>query len=179
MNMFDTPDAGVGLEARTVVATVLAERHPSLPNRVRLAWEEADGTAAADWAVPLRGVLPRPRDRVLAVFPGNGAGPVVTGILDRLVDAETPPAEDGPRLRLAPGEALRIAGPDGRPWLEIAEDPEGGGPRLRFLVPPEGLDLPGTLRLAADAIEIEARRGEIRMDAHGDVRVSGEIVHLN
>jgi len=179
MNMID-PAAVAGVAAaQSVVATVTEERHPSLPGRVRLAWEDADGAARADWALTLRGVSPRPRDRVLAVFPGNGAEPVVTGILDRLLDAEEAPAEDGPQLRVAPGEALRIAGPDGTPWLEIAEDPDGGGPRLRFLVAVEGLDLPGVLRLAADSVEIAARRGEIRLDAHGDVRVRGEIVRLN
>ena len=88
-------------------------------------------------------------------------------------------AERGPSLRLAEGEALRIAGPDGTPWLESAPGPAGGAPRLRLLVPAEGLELPGLLRIAADAVETAARTGEIRMTAHGDVRVKGEIVRLN
>ena len=164
-------------DAQTVLAKVLADRHPSLDGRVRIEWEEA-GECRAAWALSIRGVAPRPRDSVLVALPGNGAEPVVTGILDRLHPEAEPLCERGPDLRVEEGEALRVEGPDGTPWLEVSRGSDGGGPRLRFLVEPEGLDMPGVLRLAADMIELSARC-EIRIEAEGDTLVRGETVQLN
>jgi len=179
MNVFDPAMPADLAEGQSLVATVLDARHPTMEGRFRLGWEGADGPTREGWAIGLRGVAPLPRYRVHAALPENGAELVITGILDRVATEDRPATDAGPSLSVAAGEALRITGPDGQPWLEIVEDPEGGGPRLRFLVPAEGVDLPGVLRLAADAVEIAARSGEIRMSAHGDVRVKGEIVRLN
>jgi len=161
----------------TLLATVTEETNPALPARVRVCWEDENGAERSMWVARLQGLVPRLDDRVIVTFPGNGAEPVVTGVLDSLASTPDPRRTGGPNLTLKQDERLQISGPDGKPWLEVEAHPEG--PRLRFLVSPEGLDLPGTVKISGDAVELKARKGEIRLDASGDVRVVGEIVRLN
>ncbi len=161
----------------TILATIVEEAHPALPARVRVSWKDGDGAERAMWVAKLQGLVPRREDRVIVTFPNNGAEPVVTGVVDSLSPKPDPRRNQGPNLVLKEDERLQIAGPDGKAWLEVEAHPEG--PRLRFLVPPEGLELPGTVKITGDAVELKARRGEVRLDASGDVCVSGEIVRLN
>ena len=41
------------------------------------------------------------------------------------------------------------------------------------------VELPGTLTLRADALELAARTGDVRIEARGDVRVNGDHIRLN
>ena len=172
----DIKDAALAVGS-TILATVAEEAQPALPGRVRVCWEDGDGAERSMWVARLQGLVPRLDDKVIVTFPNNGADPVVTGVVDSLASKPDLRRTEGPNLVLKEDERLQISGPDGKAWLEVEAHPEG--PRLRFLVPPEGLDLPGTVKISGDAVELKARKGEIRLDASGDVRVMGEIVRLN
>jgi hypothetical protein len=50
---------------------------------------------------------------------------------------------------------------------------------VRLLVDAADVSMPGRLRLAADELELEARQGEVRVSAAGDVKVQGEVIRLN
>lgn len=172
----DIKDAALAV-GNTILATVVEEAQPALPARVRVSWEDGDGAERSMWVAKLQGLVPRRDDRVIVTFPNNGAEPIVTGVVDSLAPKPDLRRTEGPNLVLKEDERLQISGPDGKAWLEVEAHPEG--PRLRFLVPPEGLDLSGTVKISGDAVELKARNGEIRLDASGDVRIMGEIVRLN
>jgi len=172
----DIKDAALAV-GNTILATVAEEARSALPARVRVSWEDGDGAERSMWVVKLQGLVPRLDDKVIVTFPSNGAEPVVTGVVDSLARKPDLRRTEGPNLVMKEDERLQISGPDGKPWLEVEAHPEG--PRLRFLVSPEGLDLPGTIKISGDAVELKARQGEIRLDASGDVRIMGEIVRLN
>jgi hypothetical protein len=163
--------------ATTVIGAVDSIAHPVLEHHVRVSWTTTDGAAHARWLPVLQGLVVRSGDRVLVTRPDNADTPVVTGVLDGVRPRRDPPRERGPELRLEADEALRICGPDGTAWLEVqATD---AGPRVSLLVSPEGFEVPGALRFSGESVELEARTGEVRVKAHGDVRIDGEMVHLN
>lgn len=162
----------------TSIGVCVEGQHPTLQGRSLVRWRDAAGERHEAWIPRLRELRPSRGDRVLLGHPGNHDEPVVMGVLDGLGRrAAPPPTEDGPMVRLAPHEALRVADADGTPLLEIRSTE--GGPSVRLLAPAAGVDMPGTLRLSADDIELEARTGEVRVRAAGDVKVAGEIVRLN
>lgn len=174
-------DPGARAPADPAVALVglcLAAEHPTLPGRARICWRRADGTTEDAWLPQLQGVRAREGDRVLLSAPGNHDEQIVVGVLDGVAGPPVaPPSEHGPVLRLAEDEALRIAGPDGQPILEVK--PTAAGPEVRLFAPPAALTFPGSFRVSADQIELEARKGEVRIEAAGDVKVTGEIIRLN
>lgn len=172
------PDAAVRPAGGTVLGVCTGGEHPSLQGRARVRWREPDGAEREAWLATLRGLAPRRGDRVLLTTPGSHDEPVVLGVLDGLRGRdEGPPADGGPLLRLGAGEAVRVASQDGTPLLEVRAGDEG--PRIRLLTGSAAVSMPGTFRISADDVELEARRGEVRIDAAGDVKVAGEIVRLN
>jgi hypothetical protein len=177
MNSYDPffPEAGLGTQ-ETLVGEVVDAAHPSLANRRRVTWTDGTGEPSSAWALCLSGVVARPGDRVVLVLPSNSAEAVVVGVIDPVVERAVP-AERGPALHLERDEALRIAGPDGRDWLEVQARPEG--PRVLLLVETGEVSLKGAVTVTADALEFRARQGEIRMSASSDIRIAGETVHLN
>ena len=116
--------------------------HPTLPGRARIRWIGTDGGEREAWLPQLQGVRARPGDRVLLATPGNHDEAIVAGILDGLGPTVlAPAAEAGPLLRLAEDEALRIAGPDGQPILEVR--PSATGPEVRLFTNARSPHLPG------------------------------------
>jgi len=172
-------DTAAGLaRAGTLVGTCLADEHQTLAGRAHIRWSGGDGETQDAWLPQLQGVRARQGDRVLLATPGNHDEPIVVGVLDGIGPMVlAPPADEGPLLQLTEDEALRIAGPDGQPILEVK--PTAGGPEVRLFTAPAALTMPGSFRVSADQIEFEARKGEVRIDAAGDVKVSGEIIRLN
>ncbi|NJD11204.1 MAG: hypothetical protein FIB01_12485 [Gemmatimonadetes bacterium] len=161
-----------------LVGICVSDAHPTLRGRVHIRWMSAEGEAQDAWLPQVQGVVAREGDRVLLASPSNHDEQIVIGVLDGLgANIEVPASERGPLLQLAPDEALRIAGPDGQPILEVKVTPTG--PEVRLFVPAEGLQLPGAFRVSAEEIELQARNGELRIDAAGDVKVAGEIIRLN
>jgi len=162
----------------TMVGLCIAGAHPTLPGRVRVCWHLADGTPEDAWLPQLQGIRAREGDRLLLAMPENHDEQIVVGVLDGTAGPlDQQPSEDGPVLRLAEDEALRIAGPDGEPILEVKPTP--AGPEVRLFAPPAALTMPGSFRVSAEQIEFEARQGEVRIAASGDVKVTGEMVRLN
>jgi uncharacterized protein (DUF2345 family) len=66
---------------------------------------------------------------------------------------------------------------EGEPLLEVVR--EASGPVVRLLQAAARIDLPGALRIEADAIELRARTGEVRIEAADDVVVRGGAIRLN
>ena len=100
---------------------------------------------------------------------------MVTGVIDGF--AARPAEERGPVLSLAQGESLRVLGSDGAPLVELRQSPDG--PVVRLLSMDASIELPGKLRLSADAIALHARRGGVEVTATDDVSVQGEAIRLN
>lgn len=152
------------------------DRHPTLQGRVRVRWTDATGGRRDRWVPTLQGVGVREGDRVLLVAMAHEDEPVVTGVIDGF--AARPAAEArGPALSLAQGESLRVLGSDGAPLVELRQSPDG--PVVRLLSMDASIELPGTLRLSADAIALHARRGGVQVTATDDVSVQGEAIRLN
>lgn len=95
-------------------------------------------------------------------------------VLVRAPLAKTSPARV---LQLAQHEALRVIDAQGRPLVDIVSTEDG--PVLQLLGEGTDLDVAGHLRVHADAIEMIARDGELKMLAKDDVIVRGEKVRLN
>lgn len=167
---------GAALPAGAVrIADCVADEHETLLGRVRVRWH--DGEPRESWVPTLAGVVPREGDRVLLVRPDNGLEPVVVGVIDGLLDREAPPRREAARLVLRPDEALKVTTRDGREVVEIHE--EASGPVVRLLDERVDLELAGDLRIGARSIALEARAGDARIRATGDVHVDGETIRAN
>lgn len=167
-----------GAAPGTSVGVCVEGEHSPLRGRSRIRWRDARG-ARHEASVPrLRGLHLNRGDRVLLSHPSNHDEPIIVGVLDGLGRRTAEPlADDGPLVRLGSGEALRVAATDGTPILEVKGTDTG--PEVRLLTQAAGVDVPGTFRVRADEIELEARTGEVRVSAAGDVKVAGEVVRLN
>jgi len=160
-----------------LVGDCVAARHPTLQGRVRISWTDAAGVSGERWLPTLAGVLVREGDRVLLAKPANFDEPVVMGVLDGFTERPEPAALRGPVLSVERDEALHVTTSEGEPLLEIRQ--EDSGPVVRIVKESLDLELPGRLRLSADAIELEARRGPVKVSATDDVVVQGEVIKLN
>ena len=181
----DQPELGASLLASILAAaepgpsgplvgTCTEERHPSLAGRVRIRWE-SHGEFQERWMPCLSHLVVRQADRVLFLLPGNHGEPVVLGVLDGLRERE-PELKELPKLELKADERLRIVDDAGLPLLDLQRTE--GRLELKLAQPGADLSLPGVLRLAADHIEIQARRGMI-LRAGDNVIVQGENISLN
>lgn len=159
------------------VGTCVDPTHPFLRGRVQVRWEDGDGAAHARWLPTLASLAVREGDRVLVTSPTNHDEPVVTGVIDGFTPRPERPTREGASLALKPDERLAITDAEGNALVEVHQGAEG--PVVRVLHAAATVDIPGRLTLRADAIELGARRGEVRIDARGDVRVKGETIRLN
>lgn len=164
-------------DSGSFVAKILQPEHPVLTGRAEISWNMQGGMTDTCWARTLQGHVVRADDMVLVVLPSGSDEPVIIGVLDQIEQREKPVAKHGPHFALKPDEALTITDAHDDPLVQISMT--SNGPNIRLLVPPEGLDVDGALRLSGTEIELEARAGEIRIKAANDVRVEGEIVRLN
>ena len=160
-----------------LIGTCLDTTHPTLHGRCLVFWIDATGLHHQEWLPCLQDIKPKQYDRVLLQQPANWFEPVICGILDGLkgpVDHEPVP---GPSLRLDRNKALHIQDSEDNPILQIEQGE--AGPTLRLLNDDVNIEIKGRLRLAARDIQLAARRGEINLQAKDDVRVQGEMIHLN
>ena len=166
---------------RSVEAPLVGEcvdaRHPTLQGRIRVRWEDPAGATEEQWLPTLQGLVARVADRVLIGQPANFDEPVVMGVLDGFAERPAPEALRGPVLAVEKDEALHVTSSDGEALLEIRQ--EQSGPVVRIVKENLDLELPGKLRLSAEAIELEARRGPVKIGATSDVVVEGEAIKLN
>ena len=177
----DDLDLAVAPARRTPVAPpcmghCLDDRHPTLQGRVRVRWTDAEGARCERWVPTLQGVTVREGDRVLLVALANEMEPVVTGVIDGFT-ARPAVASSGPVVVLAPGESLRVVAADGALLVELRQTSDG--PVVRLFSEAAEIELPGRLRVTADAIALHARRGGVVVTATDDVSVQGEAIRLN
>lgn len=157
------------------VAECLDARHPSLPGRVLVRW--AEGAAGQRWVCALQGTVVRAGDRVLLWQPADWDEPVVVGVLDGLHAPAEAPRVTAATLSLERDEKIQVLTARGDPLVEILAGRDG--PVLRLLRDNVDLELPGSLRVSARAIELRARQGEIAVCASDDLVLQGEFVRMN
>ncbi len=160
-----------------LVGEVVDDRHPSLRGRVRVRWSDLEGQLYERWLPTFQGLPVRVADRVFLQQPANWPEPVVIGVLDGFARRPEVARDERASLELQRDEALRVRTKSGVDLLEVFEG--DAGPVVRLLTGDVDLDIPGAMRVRADAITLEARKGQARIEASDDVIVKGETVHLN
>lgn len=160
------------LEPTPRLGEVLDDRHPALPGRVLT---RVHGVEEAQWLPVVRGACARPGDRVLVTSVVGVDEAVVVAVLDGLEPPGEAAVTPAP-LALRCDEVVQIHDAMGRPLLEVTAGPTG--PQMRLLGDGLTLKTRGTLRLVADALELEATAGHVDIDAAADVHVRGEVIHL-
>lgn len=161
----------------TLVGEVVDTNHPTLRGRVRVRWMDLEGQTFEKWLPQLHGMSVRASDRVLLTRASNWPEHVVTGVIDGFAARPEVERETKAALALLPDEKVRVEASDGTPLLEVFQGE--AGPVVRLLADDVNLELPGSLRVRAQSIEIEATRGQARIKASDDVVVQGEVIHLN
>jgi len=161
---------------QSLVGVCLEERHPTLLGRVRVHLRSGDRMLDA-WLPTLQNLAVRRGDQVLLTQPLNGSDPVVMGVIDGLAHRPARTREAAARLELKEDEVLRIEDAKGRPMLEVRTSETG--PIVRLLQPNLAVEVDGKLRLSAESIHLEARQGQVELEATDDVLIKGEVIHLN
>ena len=169
-------DSGEETGPRSFVGECLDDRHPTIPGRVLVQWTGAGGEACQKWLACLQGIAVRETDRLMLLSPDNWVEPVIIGVLGGF-SVRPRPQRKGPALALKPDEAMRVTTEDGEDILEVHL--EEGGPVVRLFSDDVDIDLPGKLRIRADAIEMKAQKGAVDIEASDDVRIRGERVKMN
>lgn len=159
-----------------LVGECVDDRHPTLSGRGKVKWTDQTGRQREHWLPTLITVTVRVADRVLLQQPGNWDEPIIVGVLDGF-SKRPAPEPGGPRLELPKDEAIHVVTRDGKPLLRIREGK--AGPEVRILDESLELALPGKLRMSAAQIELAATAGNVKIDASGDVDVTGEVINLN
>jgi len=170
----NTLAAGVG---ESLIGECLDDRHPSINGRVLVAWLDADNNQLEKWLPTLQGLAVRKMDRVLVQQPANWPEAVVFGVLDGCADRPEAASHASHSLALKTDEAIRVDSQNGQPLLEIFQQDEQAV--VRLLSEDLNLDLNGKLKINADSIDLNAKRGNVAITSEGDVVVKGEVVELN
>jgi hypothetical protein len=161
----------------SLVGEVVDDKHPALRGRVRVRWKDLEGFLYEKWLPALMGLPVRVSDRVLLTQASNWPEFVVTGVIDGFARRPEIPKGEKAALELKRDEAVRVRSQSGEDLLEVFEDDTG--PVVRLLTGDVDLDIKGKMRVKAESIELEATRGQARIEASDDVIVRGETVHLN
>lgn len=160
-----------------LVGECLDPRHPTLMGRALVRWADAAGGVVERWLPTLLGVTVRAADRVLLLSPASWAEPLIVGVVDGFATRPEPTRAAGAAITLRPDETVRILTDDNACLLEVYRG--DSGPVVRLLQPDVEVELAGSLRLSAKSIALQARQGEVKVQASGDVAVQGERIHLN
>ncbi|MFO0629699.1 MAG: hypothetical protein U0325_29255 [Polyangiales bacterium] len=158
------------------VGTCTDATHPVLRGRVQVRWDDDAGTQTR-WLPTLTSLAVRAGDRVLCTAPTNFDEPVVTGVLDGFSPRPEVPTRAAATLALKGDEHLAITDDAGNALVEVRTG--ANGLVVKLLHAATTVELPGTLTLRADALALAARTGDVRIEAHGDVRVNGDHIRLN
>lgn len=169
----DLPSSPAG----TWAAEVIDDRHPDLVGRVEVRWRDHAGAQSKQRWVPTTWGLPvRRGDRILLQQLENWPEPIVVAVIDGYVRRQ--PGRHVPRrIELRTDEAVEIHGHRGTPLVSIHEGESG--PVVRILSEDLHVDVPGHLRLTGRTVELQATEGSAEIEAHDDVVVRGETIHLN
>ncbi len=164
------------------VARCSDPRHPTLLGRVKVEWQSeagsANGTGYHEWWVPsLHGLSIRAGDRLLMQHELGSPEPIVIGVIDGFMPRPELERHEGPRLEIRSDESLRVHTADGQGLIAIT--PDETGYVVRLLQADARLAVSGKLSISADELELKAASGSVRIEASDDVRLIGEVVHLN
>jgi hypothetical protein len=101
----------------------------------------------------------------------------VTGGVDGFTRRPEPKCETAAVLEIQRDEAVRVRSVDGQDLIEVFQSADG--PVVRLLDEDVHLELPGTLRVQAARIALEATQGSVEINASDDVNVRSEVINLN
>lgn len=170
--------AAPAFAGRSLLATCVDGRHPTVRGRVKLRIDSSEAAAAQElWAPTLMHLPVREGDRVVLCHLDNYSEPVVMGVIDGFASRPAPVAHERAHIELAKDERICVRGADGRELLELFEGPEG--PVVKLQTRDLCVEVPGKLRWKAEAIALEATQGQVTVDASENVVVRGEVVELN
>jgi len=158
-----------------LIGECIEVQHPALVGRVHIRWQDIE--LYEKWLPTLHGITVRKGDRVLILSPVNGIEPLVIGVVDGFALRPEIQRISAASIKLERDESIRVTTPEGDQLLEIYY--EDAGPVVRLLKDDVELDLKGNLRLNAKSIELNAKRGELRIKAVDDVVIDGENVKVN
>lgn len=167
----------------TLVGECLDTHNPHLPRRVLVRARDEDGSPVAAWLPTLADLRVLAGHKVLLSKPDNWPEPVVIGVLAGLErpeqdqPRESSPTPEQPQLQLEQGQAVVITDPAGKPMLELRATIDG--PRITLLSADVSLDAPGSLRIGAERIELNAREGGVDIRTDGDAIVRARVIRLN
>jgi len=165
--------------AAMFVATCVATRHPTLCGRVRAQWLDPEsGAPAQEWWVPTSsGLAIRAGDRLLLSRAAGLSEPIVVAVLDGFAPRPEREPSVGATLQLQSDEVLNVEGSDGQPLLQIRQGQ--AGPVLRLLEEDARIDVQGRLSISARELVLQARAGNVQLEASDEVNVVAELVKLN
>ncbi len=152
-------------------------RHPTLKGRYLIRWNNSDGQRIEKWLPSLHEITLRKNDRVLILCPANWVEPIVIGMIDGFTPRPGFPRSTGPSITLLKDETIRVTDPDGKKLVEIHQDESG--PVVQLFKDDITLDMPGKLCINAKTIELNAKKGDVKIKANDDIVVKGEVIHLN
>ncbi len=161
----------------TMVGMCEKTKHPTLQGRVLVHWEDRSGNKLEKWLPTLQGVTVRERDRVLLVCPGNWLEPVVVGVIDGFALRPARERLEKAALELERDESISVYAANGEKIIEIFN--EDSGPVVKLLKEDVEVEMPGNLKISAKSVKIEAKTGDVKIRASEDVKVEGEVIHLN
>lgn len=160
-----------------LMGRVLDDRHPTLPGRIHVRWQTAQGNTCERWLLTVQGLPVRTEDRVLMLYPQGSDEPVVTAVLDGFARRPAPQRTSAAQVELRRDETLRIVGAKGEPLVEIHEG--DSGPVVTVLHEDLELAVPGRVRIRGKQVQIEATEGRVEVDASDEVALRGEMIKLN
>lgn len=165
---------------KTLVGEVVDTHNPDLRGRIFVRWNTETGVRRELWLACVRGATPRKGDRVLLERPANWPELLVTAVIEGTSLGEpVPEALNGqnPKLELERNAKLLITSADGQPLVEVEASTQG--PTVRLMNRDVNLEIPGKLRLRAEALELEGGRGGIDIRTEADAVVRGRFIRLN
>ncbi|NJD08645.1 MAG: hypothetical protein FIA97_19455 [Methylococcaceae bacterium] len=171
----EPPPAAGGL----LIGEVLDSHNPDLPGRLLVGWTDPAGDYLSRWLQSVRHIAPALGARVILAQPLNWPEPLITAVLTGGPRNESadPSAAPGPRLQLGEGQSVWITDSANTPLIAVHSSERG--PVVRLLSPDISLEAAGTLRLAADTIEMEAGKGGVDIRTDADTVVRSRFIRLN
>lgn len=172
-------DPVVAIAARPlppVLGLCVATEHPTRSGCVEIEWMGDEGRARG-WALCLLGVGVRVGDRVLLGSARGCSEPIVMGVLDGFAERPAASSRAAASAKLGAGEHLSIEDSRGREVVRVTDGEHG--PVVRLLSGDVALELDGRLQIRAHEIKLEATLGAVEIEATHDIRLDGEVIHLN
>jgi hypothetical protein len=169
----------------TIVGCCLDDNHPEHVDRYQIAFTNERGFAEKRWLEAVKGVEVQRLDRVLLLRVRHLPEPVILASLGNEARKNRTQKNMASELEVRENNTVVLHGEtpiqvvthDGRKLVEIGKNRHG--PCIRVCRKDMKLDLPGKLSLSAGEIELQAREGDVRIEAEQEVTVQGDLIRLN